>query len=193
MAEKRYVVGGTDGWLNVKREPSAVIIAVPEYLQVEVTKSENGRDYFTVLEGVECGKLFSVKTGNLKSGNPGYRPTVRLQFSLRKQQITYPGGKARAITSTRNPVPLGLHPIQLPDFPHGAGDIYSARSQFAKSWFYLGQGNAIYGSKDRYLHTGEISAGCVTVDPSEWSQLYKYLILCRRNDGKTVGSIHVVR
>ena len=31
MAEKRYVVGGHDGWLNVKREPSGLVVAIPEF------------------------------------------------------------------------------------------------------------------------------------------------------------------
>ena len=82
MAEKRYVVGGHDGWLKVKREPSGSVIAVPEYLQVELTASKDGRDSFTILEGVERGKKFSVKTGNLKSGHPAYRSAAHLQFSL---------------------------------------------------------------------------------------------------------------
>jgi hypothetical protein len=35
MGEKRHVIGGTDGWLKVRREPSGQIIALPEYLHVE--------------------------------------------------------------------------------------------------------------------------------------------------------------
>lgn len=82
MAEKHYIIGGKDGWLTIKPEPSGTNIAVPEYLQVELTASRDGRAYFTVLEGVKRGKKFSVKTGNLKSGNPGYRAPVTLQTSL---------------------------------------------------------------------------------------------------------------
>lgn len=29
MADLRYITGGTDGWLNVKREPAQNIIALP--------------------------------------------------------------------------------------------------------------------------------------------------------------------
>ena len=51
MSEKRYVIGGRDGWLKVKREPIGQVIALPEYLLVEFSYNKNGRDYFKVLEG----------------------------------------------------------------------------------------------------------------------------------------------
>lgn len=193
MPEKRYLIGGADGWLNVKREPSGVIVAIPEYTQAELEATENGRDHFKVLEGVERGKKFSVKSGNLKPGPPAYRTAANIQFNLTKELITYPGGQVKAVTHIRNPIPVGAHPIQLPDFPHSLGAMYMTQSSYAKSWFYLGNGNAIPGNNDRYLHTGSVSAGCVTVDPSGWTKLYQYLILCRRSDGKTVGTIIVVR
>jgi hypothetical protein len=63
----------------------------------------------------------------------------------------------------------------------------------ARNWFYLGRAAAIRGGNERYLHTGRVSLGCVTVDPVEWTKVYQYLILCRSGDGKTVGSIVVRR
>lgn len=194
MAEKCYTVGGRDGWLKIKPEPAGMDIAVPEYLQVERTTSKNGRDYFTVLEGVARGKKYSVRAGNLKNGNPGFRGSAQIQFSLSKELLIYSGGQVKAIThSGDHPVPLGMHPIQIPDFPHTWGVDYMAQSPYAKNWFYLGQGNAMPGNNDRYLHTGRLSDGCITVDPAGWTQLYQYLILCRRGDGKTVGMVSVVR
>lgn len=192
MAEKRYVVGGHDGWLNVKREPSGAVVAIPEFLQVEVSESKNGRDHFTALEGVERGKKFSVKTGNLKSGNPAYRLAAHLEFSRSKELLTYHGGQVKAITDPSQPIPIGSHPVQIPDFPHEKGVVYLAQTPYAKNWFYLGQGNAMPGGSDRYLHTGLGSLGCITVDPTGWTPLYQYLILCRRGDGKTVGMVTVV-
>lgn len=66
-------------------------------------------------------------------------------------------------------------------------------SRYAKTWFFLGHGNAQAGERglDRYLHTGLISAGCVTVDPEHWTRLYELIIKCRSNDGKTIGSLTV--
>jgi hypothetical protein len=193
MSEKRYISGGSNGWLNVKREPSGQVIALPEYLAVEFLHNKNGRDHFKVSEGVESGKLFSVVQGSLKSGSPAYKSAASLNYNLSKQELTYPGGKVSAVTYDRNPILPGTHPIQIPDFPHQLGASYVSRSRYAKTWFYLGNGVAIPGSNDRYLHTGSMSAGCVTVDPDSWTALYQFLILCRSGNGKTVGSITVVR
>lgn len=162
---------------------------------MEVQSSKDNRDYFTVLEGSEKNKTFSVKAGNLKAGIPPFWPPARLTFSISKNKLSFPGGEIKAITVTRNPPPLGIVPIQIPDFPHIMGASYQVHSIYAKSWFHLGQGHAVSGSngRDRYLHTGMESAGCITVEPAGWTRLYQYLILCRGNDGKTVGSVTVVR
>ncbi|KJF75818.1 hypothetical protein UA45_21755 [Morganella morganii] len=63
MADIRYITGGADGWLNVKREPAQNIIALPGTLKVDVTSNKNGRDYFTASEGVEKGKTSLLKRG----------------------------------------------------------------------------------------------------------------------------------
>lgn len=44
-------------------------ISVPEYLEVDLTSSTNGRDYFTVLEGTNRGRKFSVAAGHLGAGD----------------------------------------------------------------------------------------------------------------------------
>ena len=193
MAERRYTVGSKEGWLNIKREPGGQIIAVPGFLQVQVTSAKDGRDYFMAMEGVEKGKTFSVKAGNLSGAAPGYKGPAKLEFNRTKKVLTYAGGTVKAITHEDNPIPYGPHPIQLPDFPHDLGAHYMAQSLYAKNWLYLGHGNAIPGNNDRYLHAGRVSAGCITVDPVGWTKLYDYLILCRSNDAKTVGSVSVVR
>jgi len=194
MAEKRHVIGGNDGWLNVKREPGGSIVALPEYLQVEFSHNRDGRDFFKALEGGEQGKAFSVKQGNLKPGLPLYRPAAHLEFTIAAQKLAFSGGSVKAITAQgASAVAVGTHPIQIPDFPHELGSTYVSQSRFAKNWFYLGRGAAIPGNNDRYLHTGRVSLGCVTVDPGDWTRLYQSLILCRSGDGKTVGSIVVRR
>lgn len=190
---KKYIVGGGDGWLNVKRDPSGEIIALPEYLKVELTSIANGREYFTVLEGPERTKKFSVLAGNLRGGNPGYRGPASLVFSLSQRTLTYSGGRATAFSHPDNPIHVGTHPIQILDFPHPHGRNYLGTTPYALNWFYLGHGNAVPGNNDRYLHPGTLSAGCVTVEPRDWNALYRYLILCRSGDGKTVGSIQVTR
>lgn len=193
MAERRYTSAGTDGWLNVRREPSGIIIALPEYIATEMESSSNGRDHFIVKEGVERGNRFSVKAGYLKAQPPAYRPAASIQFSLSRSILTYATGRARAFTDEGNPIRPGTHPIQIPDFPHPLGAIYLQQSAYAKNWFYLGQGNSVIGKSDRYLHPGGVSNGCITVNPTDWTHLYQYLVLCRSGDEKTVGNVVVVR
>lgn len=192
MSDPGYLATGSNGWLNVRKDTGAVI-ALPQYLAVAITENRQGREYLTVSEGPLRGTACSVVAGNLKFGNPGYRAGARLEFSLSRGTLSFPGGSVNAITDSSNPVPAGQHPIQLPDFPHELGAGYLSSSRFAKTWFYLGRGHAVPGRNDRYLHTGRVSAGCVTVEPSGWTTLYEYLILCRNNDGATVGSIAVLR
>lgn len=55
------------------------------------------------------------------------RPTL----SLSRELLTFMGGQVKAFTHSRNPIPLGTHPIQIPDFPHGLGEGYIAQSRHA--------------------------------------------------------------
>jgi len=192
MSQLGYIANGTSGWLRVKLEPLGTQISLPEFIRVQHERSAGGRDFFTVHEGVHAGKRCSVVGGYLKFGNPGYKPEARLSFSLSRELLSWSGHQIRAITSSLNAVPLGTHPIQIPDFPHTGGAHYMSRSEFSKSWFYLGRGNAVANNNDRYLHPGAVSAGCITVDANRWTELYRHLILCRGNDGKSVGTVAVV-
>jgi hypothetical protein len=193
VAERRFVVGGSDGWLQVRRDPGDQRLALPAYLAVEMSRSAAGRDYFTALEGVERGNTFSVLEGHLRSGSPGYRAAAHLRFSIGRKQLSYAGGTVEAITDPDRAIGVGSHPIQIPDFPHANGLVYKGQSPYVTCWFYLGVGNAVQGRNDRYLHTGTDSAGCVTVVPAGWTQLFRYLVLCRSGNGRTVGTLDVVR
>ncbi|GGC00651.1 hypothetical protein [Pseudoduganella buxea] len=193
MNKVRHIIGGSDGWLRIKLEPGGEIVSVPEYLQVAVDGSSAGRDHFMVLEGVQKGKPASVTAGNLTPGPVPLRKAARLVFEKSKGVLLCGERKLHAITAPHNEIPDGSHPIQIPDFPHQGGRGYMTDSKYAKSWFFLGNGDAVGGllGRDRYLHTGMISAGCVTVDPPDWTAVYEYLIRCRSNDGRTVGTLIV--
>ncbi|WP_156136145.1 hypothetical protein [Delftia sp. ZNC0008] len=193
MPKKRYVTGGSDGWLRVKRDPTGEIISIPEHLQIDLTTSSGGRDYFTITKGVHRNKKFSVISGNISSQRPEYKSSANLTFSLSRKTLNYRFGSVKAFTWPENPIEIGVHPIQIPDHPHDGGIRYSSITPYAKTWFYLGRGEAIAFQDDRYLHPGRESAGCITVEPAAWNQLYRYLILCRTGDGKTVGNVAVVR
>lgn len=197
MSEKRYIIGGKDGWLRVRRESNDEIVSLPEYLQVEFKSNRGGRDHFIALEGVHKGTAFTVKEGNLGKPLPAYKPAAKLTFHIGKKELIYPGGKIEAFTVEASrrfkPIAPGMYPIQIPDFAHELGGGYLSNSAYAKNWFFLGHGIAVYKQNDRYLHTGTVSEGCVPVSPSNWTELYQYLILCRTGDGKNVGSITVYR
>ncbi|MBV8271310.1 MAG: hypothetical protein JO067_03460 [Cupriavidus sp.] len=197
MSVKRgpgYIVGGSDGWLRVRRHISATIISLPEFLRIDITDVRDGRIHFVVREGVHSGSFCSVVEGNhVRSGSPPHVGPVRLTFSISKQQLTHPGGIAFAVTYPVNPIPIGRHPIQIFDFPHGAGALYLPQTAYALSWCYLGHGTAVRRSNDRYLHPGELSSGCVSVKPADWTAVYQRLVRARSGDGKTFGYLDVLR
>ena len=193
MGSKRNIIGGRDGWMRIRVEPRGDIVTVPEHLQVELSESKGGRDFFTVLEGIHRGKRCSLTAGNLSPGAIPLRPAAHLVFDKSDAMLTCGPVRIRAQMDPSNQIPNGKHPIQLPDFPHDKGIKYMDESRFAKSWFFLGHGSAVSGDTggDRYLHPGMISGGCVTIDALDWTALYEQIIRCRSNDGKTVGSLTV--
>lgn len=101
MAERRYTSAGTDGWLNVRREPSGAIVALPEHIATEIESSSNGRDHFIVKEGVESGNRFSVKQGYLRKQAPAYRPAAIIQFILSRKTLIYPGVVSELLQTTK--------------------------------------------------------------------------------------------
>ena len=155
------------------------------------------RDYFSIGEGVYAGKSASVTARSriaswLAKPLPTYKAAVSLTFQKGARKLQTPVGEIDAKTQPANPIPNGIHPIQMPDFPHSLGSGYRTRAQKAMTWFYLGAGDAVPGNNDRYLHPGSVSAGCVTVtDVESRDALYQSLILARATGGRNVGTIRV--
>jgi len=195
--EMRYVATDQSGWLRVKLEPNGIIVPLPQYIKVTFSERRSGRDYFRIEEGVYKAENASVSQKSASSSwlgkpLPSYRGPVTLRFEKSEGKLITPIGTLTATTEPSNPIPNGLHPVQLPAFPHDLARSYVSRASKAMTWFYLGTGNAIPGRNDRYLHPGRISAGCVTVtDLSKWDRLYSVLILSRATGGKNVGTITV--
>ena len=156
------------------------------YLKVVGDLEHSGDGAFCILKAYPCPRH------PIKVGVPGHQTSASVTFSLSNQLLTYKGGMMIAITDASNPVPVGSYPIQIPDFPHPLGNNYLHKTDYALTWFYLGYGKATSGSKDRYLHPGRVSEGCITVDPAAWTQLYKYLITSRSGDATNVGKLTVV-
>lgn len=195
--EQRYIIGDRKGWLKVKLDLGRVI-SLPEYIKVNFLGRISNRDNFEILEGVHKGKKASVSERGaeiswLGSPMPIYKSAVSLTFKISTSLLETPIGDVQAITDSINPIPPGIYPIQLPDFPHNLGEPYLDQATKALTWFYLGTGNAVQGKNDRYLHTGLGSEGCVTVkEIDKWDRLYKSLIRARALGGKKIGTINVL-
>ncbi|MGS4992789.1 hypothetical protein ACVCK3_04385 [Bacillus cereus] len=183
-----------EGWLLVKFSGNSNPEALPQYLRVEYIKTEAGRDYFKVIEGVHAGKEGSVKQ---KEGGGSYliegdpkQPAAKVHFVIGSKKLWYQNdgrwiGPIDTMTDPENKVPVGTYDIEIPDAPHKVPDEYKDKSRFAGTWFRIGH------IGDRYLHPGSVSAGCATVtDIPIWTDLYNYLIN-RRKDDKSVGEIYV--
>lgn len=58
----RYVPNEDDGrgWLKVKLADNKSVESLPAYLKVKPERIDNGREYFTILEGAHNGKLASA-------------------------------------------------------------------------------------------------------------------------------------
>jgi hypothetical protein len=202
----------------VARSPNRGI-SLPWCLKVNLLKTENGRDFFQILEGPLKDSKASLKLGN---GNRSYltaqnlhQPAASVSLSRRRQQVSYRAqGPFNAFSELSNPVPMGVHDLEIPDFPHP--DYYPESSKYQQVWFRIGH------SGDRYLHLGTISHGCATVRPwmpnkqsdrrfanrsdselglpapvpiapfANWDAICKDLMHCRKGDGRSVGTLHVV-
>lgn len=195
--EQRYIIGDRKGWLKVKLDRGK-IISLPEYIKVNFLERISNRDKFEILEGVHKGEKASVSargatTSWLGSPMPSYKIAVSLTFTISTSQLQTPIGDIQAITDSINPILPEIYPIQLPDFPHNLGQPYLDQATKALTWFYLGTGNAVQGKNDRYLHTGLVSEGCVTVQEiDKWDYLYKSLIRARASGGKKIGKLTVL-
>lgn len=179
-------------WLDVRIDGITNITSLPHGLQVDTLGVVAGRENFKVLEGIRKDKKGSVKltpAGQSQFGLVTLKPPALVVFSLSAGKVTFVGQSINAITDPSNPVPQGLWSLQIPDERHTLyGNGYLGQSPHATTWFRIGDG------RDRYLHPGAVSAGCVTVtEVLNWSLLWQYLVLARKGDGMNVGTIQVVR
>lgn len=185
----KYIPDVSNGWLKV-RILNGDIVALPAFLKVRPEYIENGREYFTILEGLYNGQKASVISDNNKSilltGIKLEAPAY-LQYSISKKALVINGKKYQATDHPESPWKKGRYDIELPDYPHSGGQYYIDRSTRAKTWFRLGH------SGDRYLHTGSRSLGCITItDVEKWGEVYNKLIKARKGDFLSVGVLDVI-
>ncbi len=188
--QTRSIQTDASGWLRVTLEDKR-IVSLPKALKVLYESTVDRRDYFKILEGSYNGLRGSVQRGVNNNSWLGavihYRAPAQLTFKKQKQQL-WLGSHAyvKAITDPSNPLPNGMHDIEIPDFPHDLGRTYVTASPVAMSWFRIGH------MGDRYLHAGSVSLGCLTVtNVNGWTAVFNQLIGCRKGDGKSIGTVRV--
>jgi len=187
-----YVPPQDDGFLVVRMEPDKSRQALPEALALQLDRIEAGRDYFTIREGLLRGRSASVThkedgASRLSSTNPHTGP-AKLQYSLGTKRLSVLGTSLtyQAVDDPKEPLPRGVFDIEIPDAPHRGGRRYP-ESAFARTWFRIGH------TKDRFIHTGSRSAGCVTVEETgRWDELYGFLVNARKGDNISVGTLEVI-
>lgn len=187
----RYIPEGKNGWLNAKFEDNGYVESLPVYLKVKSEYINNGREYFTILEGAHYGRSASIKlkddgSSNLMSGIQ-HESEARAVYSISKKTLTLNGKKYATVDYKNLPWKKGFYDIEIPDYPHSGGARYEKEAPRAKTWFRIGHDG------ERYLHTGGRSLGCITIiEISRWTEIYKILIKARKGDSMSVGVLEIV-
>lgn len=159
---------GSDNWLQVRKSSNSVIISIPKYCRVTKTSfSGSGaskRENFTILDWPYVNEVCSVAAlpdSRSRFGNVDYNVGAIATFDNRTKKLTVnPGGiVVKAGFDSSHPMPNGEYLLSLPDAPHRFGQPYLDRTNFALSWFFINDSDAL----NRYLHAGNVSEGCLTV------------------------------
>lgn len=188
-----YLPETSDGWLMVKIKGIAKEKSLPSFLRVYLTRSSSSRDYFEILEGFYMGKSASIRK---KSDGTSYlqrgillRKSVELLYSISKKSFILEEEEYYIDDDPSNLFNVGVYDIEIPDAPHELGRQYLDRSKFALVWFHIGHDSR----DDRFLHTGTVSLGCVSMREIEkWDVVCKKLLIVRKDDGVSVGVLRVI-
>lgn len=185
----QYIPNEGDGWLRVRIEDSKIIESLPAYLKVRIDDTDNKREYFTILEGMHRGKRASVmlrKDGSTQFiSNIQHETIVYATYSISKKIFTLKGKKYKTTDYQGAHWGKGLYDIEIPDAPHRGGLYYNIEK--ATTWFRIGH------TGDKYLHTGRISLGCITItENNRWVEIYNTLIKARKDDFISVGVLEVI-
>lgn len=194
LEAETFVSETSDGWLMAKIKGIREEKSLPSYLKIFVTHSDSKRDYFEILEGVYKGKSGSVRK---KTDGSSYlerdflvRDPVELVYSLSRKSFVLDGAEYHVDDDPNNLFNIGTYDIEIPDAPHSKGRKYLDRSKFALIWFHIGHNP----EDDRFLHTGAVSAGCVSMKEIEkWTVVCRKLLIARKVDRMSVGTLRVIK
>ena len=164
---------------------------MPQCLKLKLDSIERGREHLTILEGPYRGQTASIK---LKDNGDSYLSTdiqhksmARLKYSISKRKLITDKDEYQATDHPDSPWKKGLYDIEIPDYPHALGGRYEDSAVRAKTWFRIGH------EGERYLHTGRVSLGCITItEVKHWDEIYNKLIKARKGDSISVGVLEIV-
>lgn len=189
--------GNTEGWIRGRLGNSATSPehSFYEYQKVSYDRRDGGRDYFDILEGPYSGQKGSLLPGYLDNSctwsggaaitfrEDGSRSTPLQSRGTLDYNIGSVGAKIFVNSGTSKIAPDRNYNLALPDAPHAGGSRYG---DYAKIWFHIEGGP----QGDEYLHRGDRSAGCVSVQ-GNWPGIFGYL-KNKRADNRHVGTIRRV-
>ena len=186
----RYIGASEQGFLLVKTMENENL-SLPSFLNVKFDYRKDKRDYFTVLEGSEKEKKFSIKldkksTSFLHAGNV-YMDPIKAQYSKSTKILILNDKKYQTIDSPYEPWAKRLYDIEIPDAPHELGRQYLQKTSKSLVWFRIGHDG------EKYIHTGQTTLGCITVlEHEKWNEIYDVLIRARKGDSKSIGTLKVI-
>lgn len=164
-------------------------ISLPYGTKIQLIDRDEKYLYFIAKEGlnatgVELG--ISIKNVKYLLKDIKYKPSVQLIYSISQKSLQINESKYQATQYEYNILKKGTYKLFLADSPHKDGSHYESITKYAKTWFRL-------NDKDKYLHPGRASAGCITIiELEQWNKIYHQLILARTGDGETIGTVEVI-
>lgn len=185
----RYVLDGKNGWTGVKPEDGQKPFSLSTHTKVMLSRRDNRREYFTVMEGPERGRKASTEfqRSSFLGNKNEQRELVDLTYSISKKTLRLGREVYQTVDYKNAPWAPGTYDVELPDFPHPGGRAYLKEAPHALTWFLVGH------TGERYIHIGSRSAGCITlIERGRWEKLYQILIRARKGDGVSVGILHVI-
>lgn len=162
-----FIAKTTDYWLRVQIERGP-IISLPYGLMVDRLEVKENREYFKILEGASTGKIASVQISAGKSyltTGISHKHGATVRFNKKAQTLhiggrgpfnAFSGGGHHGFT----PIAAGTYLLAIPAYPSAQTRIaYNPFCRHHNVWFRIGTAT----TNTRFLHTGAISEGCVTV------------------------------
>lgn len=181
------------GWLKVLplSGKEDEIFSIPMYLKIQVDGKDEAREYFSILEGVLKNTKASIKlkeggSSRFSKNNP-HKKAVNLTYSISKKTLKLGRKTYKTTDYPEAPWTKGTYDIEIPDYPHELGLRHIDTAPHATTWFRINY------EKDRYIHTGGVSLGCITLtEKNRWDELYLILISARKGDDINIGIFTVV-